>query len=872
MAASLRTYLKAGAWQRAHDLAFPSLQAIWGATDLPANLCETLGLLLIACHRLDHADHLSTGTRWLLSASRQGSLSPEALALVQYHESRAAADAGEYSKARELAARVEGSGGDDSAHVSRLTRTLVKMLIARIEARRGSLDASEQAALEAIELAEHSGSDMLLADSLRTLANVLSTRRDLDSAQQILARAAALYWPAGDARNLGSTLLNRGWVLFCQGHLDDSRFAFQEAARIAAELDRSALALRARLGLGWIAARTGDVQEARRLLLRAWREARRAGLPREEGLALEYLSEAYLVASDYKVWLAKVRVTVDLGMRIAQRLTPLGDVTLEMKIRQAMLLLAEERPAQSAALAREAIAHARRIQMPWEEGEAHRILGTAHAHANKLQGARESFSTSWSTFKSIGETFERSVAEAWLRELDREQASAGSDVDGRANSNQGRRASGEPSALRHWLEHPLFGPVGWRRRNENRLASSGATEAASDQGRTSPGGGGSGARRVGPPETAAEKPHRRPPSTGLDLAPLWAQLGLLTHSPGVVHMLTLAQTYAPEEIPVLILGETGSGKDLVARGIHDLSGRSGRFVPVNCAAAQRHLFAAELFGARKGAYTGAIEHRQGLIQEAEKGTLFFDEIADLDAEAQGFLLRFLDSGEVRPLGSTKWTRLEVRILAATCRDLRRRASQGLFREDLYARMAAVVLRVPPLRDRLDDLVPLLWMFWERMGGTQEERETVFTPEMLERLKQYPWPGNVRDLRHLVALAIPLLRAQGAAAARIHVLQWAKRERLLDRPADHPAAVRDTTDTAASGPASPGSAEPRNEVAGIPHIPPEALGRIISGRWTADTLQRALEAAEGNIPAAARALGVSRSQAYRLYRELRESLG
>jgi DNA-binding NtrC family response regulator len=337
-------------------------------------------------------------------------------------------------------------------------------------------------------------------------------------------------------------------------------------------------------------------------------------------------------------------------------------------------------------------------------------------------------------------------------------------------------------------------------------------------------------------------------------------------------MLTLAQTYAPEEIPVLILGETGSGKDLVARGIHDLSGRSGRFVPVNCAAAQRHLFAAELFGARKGAYTGAIEHRQGLIQEAEKGTLFFDEIADLDAEAQGFLLRFLDSGEVRPLGSTKWTRLEVRILAATCRDLRRRASQGLFREDLYARMAAVVLRVPPLRDRLDDLVPLLWMFWERMGGTQEERETVFTPEMLERLKQYPWPGNVRDLRHLVALAIPLLRAQGAAAARIHVLQWAKRERLLDRPADHPAAVRDTTDTAASGPASPGSAEPRNEVAGIPHIPPEALGRIISGRWTADTLQRALEAAEGNIPAAARALGVSRSQAYRLYRELRESLG
>jgi DNA-binding NtrC family response regulator len=335
----------------------------------------------------------------------------------------------------------------------------------------------------------------------------------------------------------------------------------------------------------------------------------------------------------------------------------------------------------------------------------------------------------------------------------------------------------------------------------------------------------------------------------LEIHPLWSSLGLLTRTPELIDTLHLAETYAPEDIPILILGETGTGKDLVAQGIHQLSQRKGGYVPVNCAAAQRDLFAAELFGARKGAYTGAIEHREGLVRAAEGGTLFFDEIADLNREAQGYLLRFLDSGEIRPLGDSKSIRVETRIVAATCRDLSALATQNQFRHDLHARLAAVVLTIPPLRKRAQDLESLIDMLWQRRGGRARDRQAVFTPEVMADLSTRPWPGNVRELAHLVARILPL--ARGAATVS-------------------DTAIADLLRAAGRGwAATPDDGGTTAEADALAHSPHRFLRRNTSVRWPRAKLIQALDDARGHVPTAARILGLSRSQAYRLYRALKD---
>jgi DNA-binding NtrC family response regulator len=328
--------------------------------------------------------------------------------------------------------------------------------------------------------------------------------------------------------------------------------------------------------------------------------------------------------------------------------------------------------------------------------------------------------------------------------------------------------------------------------------------------------------------------------TRADLDAIWAELGLVTRTPELVQTLQLAETYAPGRIPVLILGETGTGKDLLAQGLGRLSGRKGAFVPVNCASAQRDLFLAELFGARRGAYTGSIERRRGLVEEAEGGTIFFDEIADLAPEAQGYLLRFLDSGEVRPLGETRSRRIETRAIAATCRDLRALVRQGRFRPDLHARLAGLVLRLPPLRERPEDFDLLVEMLWQREGGSAVECRAVFTPGLQAKLQQFAWPGNVRELRHAVSRALLYSRTHGAQATRANPQQWLR---------------------GIGGPASP--VEEALEVPGRARV---AHGT--GGDWSRESLEAALASSGGRIAAAARLLGMSRSHAYRLYKQLR----
>ncbi len=210
-----------------------------------------------------------------------------------------------------------------------------------------------------------------------------------------------------------------------------------------------------------------------------------------------------------------------------------------------------------------------------------------------------------------------------------------------------------------------------------------------------------------------------------------------------------ASQVAPSQAPVLIQGETGSGKEVVARLLHNLSGRAaGPFLAVNCGAISRELLESELFGHEKGAFTGASAAKQGLIAAAEGGTLFLDEVGEMPGPMQVGLLRFLDRGEYRPVGSTRTLQADVRIVGATNQDLQERVLQGRFRDDLLYRINTVTLRVPPLRERGDDL-PLLVTHILRTLRVPGGEPPSITAEALATLRAYRWPGNVRELRNVL---------------------------------------------------------------------------------------------------------------------------
>lgn len=217
-------------------------------------------------------------------------------------------------------------------------------------------------------------------------------------------------------------------------------------------------------------------------------------------------------------------------------------------------------------------------------------------------------------------------------------------------------------------------------------------------------------------------------------------------------LLRQAEIFARPEAPILILGESGVGKELLARYIHEKSGRKGRFVAINCAALPEQLFEAELFGYERGAFTGAETSRSGLIEEAQGGTLFLDEIGEMPLVLQSKLLRFLQEGEFRRLGSNKILKSDARIIAATNEDLKAAVSRQKFREDLYFRLNVLVLRIPPLRERKEDITELVAYFLRKFNQ-KYQKDVKITPEAMEELLRYSFPGNVRELENLIHRAV-----------------------------------------------------------------------------------------------------------------------
>ncbi|MGO8732163.1 MAG: sigma-54-dependent transcriptional regulator [Terriglobia bacterium] len=210
---------------------------------------------------------------------------------------------------------------------------------------------------------------------------------------------------------------------------------------------------------------------------------------------------------------------------------------------------------------------------------------------------------------------------------------------------------------------------------------------------------------------------------------------------------------APTGATVLITGETGTGKELVARAIHKNSPRASKpFVAVNCAAFTETLLESELFGHEKGAFTGADRSRQGLFEAAHQGTLFLDEVAEMSPAAQAKLLRVVTEGQVLRLGTTQPRKVDVRLLAATHRDLPQRVREGLFRQDLYYRLAVVPIAIPPLRERREDIAVLSELFVRQASMELKLPRRTLMPQALEKLRSYDFPGNIRELRNLIERA------------------------------------------------------------------------------------------------------------------------
>jgi len=229
---------------------------------------------------------------------------------------------------------------------------------------------------------------------------------------------------------------------------------------------------------------------------------------------------------------------------------------------------------------------------------------------------------------------------------------------------------------------------------------------------------------------------------------------IIGRSEPLLRVLTEVRQVAPANTTVLILGETGTGKELFARAIHEASGRRGRpLVKVNCAAIPGSLIESEFFGHERGAFTGATARRDGRFTLADGGTIFLDEVGEIPLELQGKLLRVLQEGEFEPVGSSRTRRVDVRVIAATNRDLSTAVAQGKFREDLFYRLSVFPISLPPLRERGDDVVLLAEEFAREFAARSGRRIGPLGPEAAERLRGYPWPGNVRELQNVIERAV-----------------------------------------------------------------------------------------------------------------------
>jgi nitrogen regulation protein NR(I) len=318
-----------------------------------------------------------------------------------------------------------------------------------------------------------------------------------------------------------------------------------------------------------------------------------------------------------------------------------------------------------------------------------------------------------------------------------------------------------------------------------------------------------------------------------------ARFGIIGQSPGLTELYAVLERVADSPTTVLITGESGTGKELVARALHDHSSRRGKpFIKVNCAAIPKELIESELFGYERGAFTGAVASKPGRFELANGGTLFLDEIGEIPVEMQVKLLRALQESEFERVGGIKTMRVDVRLVAATNRDLKKLISQSAFREDLFYRLNVVSIRLPALRERASDTPLLVEHFLKKFNERLKKNVSGVEPEALELLASYSWPGNIRELENVMERSVLFCDSQ--------------KLRVEDLPAElrgPGALVLGVSPSQADAPVDLGSLAPEGGLK--EHV------KVAMSRLERDLVSRALKQTNNNVTHAARLLKISR---------------
>ena len=349
---------------------------------------------------------------------------------------------------------------------------------------------------------------------------------------------------------------------------------------------------------------------------------------------------------------------------------------------------------------------------------------------------------------------------------------------------------------------------------------------------------------------------------------------LIASSPAMANVLRLGRRGAQSNIPILIEGESGVGKEMIARAIQGESDRAGRpFVTVNCGAIPENLVESILFGHEKGAFTGATSKHVGKFQEADGGTLFLDEVAELPLDMQVKLLRAIQEGEIDPVGSRKPVKVNIRLISATNRNMIEMVKAGQFREDLYYRLNVYPMTVPPLRDRKDDIPALVEHFIVRLSAEEGRKVRGISPEALRMLQAYSWPGNVRQLENTVFRAIVLCESDLLDIQDFpQIASLVEGYEVIVPPAPTPSKKPNMP----TGPAMIGGNQPAGRSAGNQVSDGMALGipAVTDGghirkleEVEADMIRLALNRYRGQMSEVARKLGIGRSTLYRKMRDL-----
>ena len=596
------------------------------------------------------------------------------------------------------------------------------------------IDESEASATRALEIADATGDLVLAAAALSHFGSIAYRRGEVAKARELYEESLALYRRCGEQvsaanvrhnlgllhKNLcqwdaaaehfegaleifrrhgqfavtGYPLLNLAIVHQKSGSWRRATEYYEQARGVWMQVGDQLRLINVGIGLGNVARLERRFGEAESLLAQALTASRDLGAHRQEVLAIEFLGELELDRGNAAAALARY----DEALPLAERVALEGDLVVELERRRAEALAALGRLEAAEAACRRACRLAEQTEDRLEAAVARRVAGTI---AMRL-GRREDALRWWNeAVARLGECGERLELGRALLELSRASE----------NPVQARRHLYRAGALFAELSTPF-----WLEQSELELQ-----------------------RLMNAPAPGPERPisvigrRLRAPS-------------MVACSHSMRRVESLARRAAGTELTVLITGETGTGKELVARTIHSLSSRASQpFLAVNCGALRADLALSQLFGHRKGAFTGAHAEGVGLVEAAHGGTLFLDEVGELPLDVQVTLLRFLESGEYLRLGDAQVRRSDVRLIAATNRELRG-ADEKLFRRDLLFRLAEIEIRVPCLRERSEDILPLARHFLAFYGGLGGPRTSADAEALL---RSYGWPGNVRELENVM---------------------------------------------------------------------------------------------------------------------------